>query len=104
MTEKPKVDFDAVVKQSGMPTTAEELRTRFNAIVAEEGLITNTSRMSPFWRLVTALITTPVLWLKDVLVKAVLVNMYVATASGPLLRLLAWAVNVTAKPATAAWA
>ncbi len=102
MTEKPKVDFDAVVKQSGMPTTAEELRTRFNAIVAEEGLITNTSRMSPFWRLVTALITTPVLWLKDVLVKAVLVNMYVATASGPLLRLLAWAVNVTAKPATAA--
>ena len=32
MTEKPKVDFDAVVKQSGMPTTAEELRTRFNAL------------------------------------------------------------------------
>lgn len=102
MTAKPDVDFNEVVKKSGMPTTAEELRTQFNAIAAEEGLITNTSRMSPFWRLVTAIVTTPVLWLKDVLVSTVLANMFVATASGQLLRLLAWAVNVTAKPAVAA--
>lgn len=102
MTEKPQVDFEAVVKQSGMPVTSDELRTRFNAIVAEEGIITNTSRMSPFWRLVTAIVTTPVLWLKDALITAVLANMFVATASGSLLRLLAWAVNVTAKPASAA--
>lgn len=102
MTEKPQVDFEAVVKQSGMPVTSDELRTRFNAIVAEEGIITNTSRMSPFWRLVTAIVTTPVLWLKDALINAVLANMFVATASGSLLRLLAWAVNVTAKPASAA--
>lgn len=102
MTEKPQVDFEAVVKQSGMPVSSDELRTRFNAIVAEEGIITNTSRMSPFWRLVTAIVTTPVLWLKDALINAVLANMFVATASGSLLRLLAWAVNVTAKPASAA--
>ena len=102
MTTKPDVDFNEVVKKSGMPTTAEELRMQFNAIAAEEGLITNTSRMSPFWRLITAIVTTPVLWLKDVLVTTVLANMFVATASGQLLRLLAWAVNVTAKPAVAA--
>lgn len=102
MTTKPDVDFNEVVKKSGMPTTADELRTQFNAIAAEEGLITNTSRMSPFWRLITAIVTTPVLWLKDVLVTTVLANMFVATASGQLLRLLAWAVNVTAKPAVAA--
>ncbi|KUQ05634.1 hypothetical protein AWI07_03700 [Enterobacter roggenkampii] len=102
MTTKPDVDFNEVVKKSGMPTTAEELRTQFNAIAAEEGIITNTSRMSPFWRLITAIVTTPVLWLKDVLVNTVLANMFVATASGQLLRLLAWAVNVTAKPAVAA--
>ncbi|MEA3725899.1 baseplate J/gp47 family protein [Enterobacter cloacae] len=102
MTEKPQVDFEAVVKASGMPTTKEALREQFNSIVEEEGLITNTSTMSPFWRLVTAIVTTPVLWLKDVLVGTVLANMFVATASGQLLRLLAWAVNVTAKPATAA--
>ncbi|WP_024561277.1 baseplate J/gp47 family protein [Franconibacter pulveris 601] len=102
MTEKPQVDFEEVVKASGMPTTKEALRERFNTIVQDEGLITNTSRMSPFWRLITAIVTTPVLWLKDVLVGTVLANMFVATASGQLLRLLAWAVNVTAKPATAA--
>ncbi|MDU7134714.1 MAG: baseplate J/gp47 family protein [Enterobacteriaceae bacterium] len=102
MTTKPNVDFNEVVKKSGMPTTAEELREKFNNIAAEEGIITNTSRMSPFWRLITAIVTTPVLWLKDVLVITVLANMFVATASGQLLRLLAWAVNVTVKPAVAA--
>lgn len=102
MTDKPQVDFEDVLKQSGMPTTKEELRTRFNAIAEEEGIITNTSRMSPFWRLITAIVTTPVLWLKDALVNTVLANMFVATASGQLLRLLAWAVRVTPKPASAA--
>lgn len=101
MTTKPNVDFTEVVKKSGMPTTAEELRTKFNAIADEEGIITNASRMSPFWRLITAIVTNPVLWLVDVLVNTVLANMFVATASGQLLRLLAWAVNVTAKPAVA---
>lgn len=56
MTNKPQVDFEEVVKQSGMPVTAEALRTRFNHIVADEGIITNTSRMSPFWRLITAIV------------------------------------------------
>jgi len=102
MTEKPQVDFEEVVKASGMPVTEEAVRTRFNAIAAQEGLITNTSRMSPFWRLITAIVTAPVMWLKDALVSVVMTNMFVATAGGQLLRLLAWAVNVTAKPASAA--
>lgn len=102
MTDKPQVDFEEVLKQSGMPTTSDELRTRFNVIAEEEGIITNTSRMSPFWRLITAIVITPVLWLKDVLINTVLANMFVATASGSLLRLLAWAVRVTVKPASSA--
>ncbi|MGG7685919.1 baseplate J/gp47 family protein [Klebsiella aerogenes] len=102
MTEKPQVDFEEVLKDSGMPVTEEEVQARFNAIVTDEGLITNTSRMSPFWRLVTAIVTAPVMWLKDALIAVVLTNMYVATAGSKMLRLLAWAVNVTAKPATAA--
>lgn len=102
MTEKPQIDFEDVLKQSGMPTTEEEVRTRFNAIVKAEGLITNTSRMSPFWRLISAIVTAPVMWLKDVLVSTVLANMFVATAGGQMLRLLAWAVNLTAKPASSA--
>ncbi|KAF1367127.1 baseplate J/gp47 family protein [Yokenella regensburgei] len=102
MTEKPQVDFEEVVKASGMPTTEDEVRTRFNAVVADEGLITNTSRMSPFWRLITAIVTAPVMWLKDALVAVVMPGMFVATATGQMLRLLAWAVNVTPKPASRA--
>lgn len=102
MTEKPDVDFEAVVKASGMPVTEAEVRERFNAIVSDEGIITNTSRMSPFWRLITAIVTAPVMWLKDALVSTVMANMFVATASGNMLRLLAWAVNITPKPASAA--
>ncbi|EFG3452651.1 hypothetical protein BOY85_002200 [Escherichia coli] len=102
MTEKPQVDFEEVLKTSGMPVTEDEVKARFNAIVADEGMVTNTSRMSPFWRLITAIVTAPVMWLKDALVAVVLTNMFVATAGGTLLRLLAWAVNVTAKPASAA--
>lgn len=102
MTEKPQVDFEEVVKASGMPTTEDEVRTRFDAVVADEGLITNTSRMSPFWRLISAIVTAPVIWLKDALVAVVMPGMFVATATGQMLRLLAWAVNVTPKPASAA--
>lgn len=102
MTEKPQIDFEEVVKASGMPTTEDEARSRFDAVVADEGLITNTSRMSPFWRLITAIVTAPVMWLKDALVAVVMPGMFVATATGQMLRLLAWAVNVTAKPASAA--
>lgn len=102
MTEKPQVDFEEVVKASGMPTTEDEARSRFDAVVADEGLITNTSRMSPFWRLITAIVTAPVIWLKDALVAVVMPGMFVATATGQMLRLLAWAVNVTPKPASAA--
>ena len=90
MTEKPQVDFEEVVKSSGMPVTEEAVRARFNAIAAQEGLITNTSRMSPFWRLITAIVTAPVMWLKDALVSVVMTNMFVATAGGQMLRLLAW--------------
>lgn len=102
MTGKPQVDFENIVKNSGMPITEDEVRTRFNAVVADEGLITNTSRMSPFWRLITAIVTAPVMWLKDTLVAVVLPGMFVATATGKMLRLLAWAVNITPKPASAA--
>lgn len=102
MTEKPNVDFEQVLNDSGMPSTQAEITAAFKATVEAEGFVTNTSRMSPFWRLISKIVTTPVLWLRDALINVVLANMFVATASGSMLRLLAWAVNVTAKPASAA--
>ncbi|MFN1135863.1 baseplate J/gp47 family protein [Lelliottia nimipressuralis] len=102
MTDKPNVDFEQVLNDSGMPSTEAEITAAFKATVQAEGFVTNTSRMSPFWRLISKIVTTPVLWLRDALINVVLANMFVATASGSMLRLLAWAVNVTAKPASAA--
>ncbi|MCZ5325584.1 baseplate J/gp47 family protein [Escherichia coli] len=103
MTEKPQVDFEEVVKASGMPVTESEVRDRFNAIAADEGMITNTSRMSPFWRLITYHCDCA----SDVAERGSGVHgadyiCLCTTTSGSMLRLLAWAVNVTAKPASAA--
>ncbi|MDK9635075.1 baseplate J/gp47 family protein [Enterobacter hormaechei] len=102
MTEKPNVDFEQVLNDSGMPSTEAEATAIFKKIVEAEGFVTNTSRMSPFWRLISKIVTTPVMWLRDALINVVLQNMFVATATGPMLRLLAWAVNIEAKPASPA--
>lgn len=100
--EKPEIDFTQVLKDSGIPTETEAVTAEFESIVRKEGIITNTSRMSPFWRLIAAVVTTPVMWLINALADTVLANMFLATASGKMLRLMAWGVNLTAKPATAA--
>ena len=100
--EMPKPDFQKVLQDAGMPVTEDAVRAEFNRVVAAEGMITNTSRMSPFWRLITSLITTPVMWIINALINVVMRNMFVATASGQLLRLLAWGLNITPKPASAA--
>jgi uncharacterized phage protein gp47/JayE len=102
MTEKPNVDFEQVLNDSGMPSTEAEATAIFKKTVEAEGFVTNTSRMSPFWRLIAKIVTTPVMWLRDALINVVLQNMFVATATGPMLRLLAWAVNIEAKPASPA--
>ncbi|MEH0886281.1 baseplate J/gp47 family protein [Enterobacter sp. UNJFSC 003] len=102
MTEKPDVDFEKVLNDSGMPSTEAEVTAIFKKTVEAEGFVTNTSRMSPFWRLISKIVTTPVMWLRDALINVVLRNMFVATATGSMLRLLAWAVNIEAKPASPA--
>ncbi|MDZ7428991.1 baseplate J/gp47 family protein [Serratia sp. IR-2025] len=100
MTNKPAVDFEAALRAGGMPTTEAEVKVEFQKVVDAEGLITNTSKMSPFWRLITAIVTKPVIWLKDILVNVVMANMYLATASGAYLDLFAWAVNLSRKDPT----
>ncbi|MBF8107380.1 baseplate J/gp47 family protein [Serratia liquefaciens] len=100
MTNKPTVDFEAALRAGGMPTTEAEVKAEFQKVVDDEGMITNTSKMSPFWRLITAIVTKPVIWLKDILVTVVMANMYLATATGAYLDLFAWAVNLSRKDPT----
>ncbi|SFC50028.1 baseplate J/gp47 family protein [Pragia fontium] len=102
MKKNIDVNYEKILMDSGMPTTDQAVRAQFEILVKQEGLITNTSRMSPFWRLITAIVTTPFLWLKDALINTVLKNSFLATATGPFLDLFAWAVNIERKAALAA--
>ncbi|MGQ8702885.1 baseplate J/gp47 family protein [Serratia marcescens] len=98
----PSPNYLQILQDSGMPVTQDEINAEFQRDVDAQGLITNTSSMSPFWRLVTGIITKPVLWLWNALANTVLANLFVATATGVFLDLHAWQVNITRKPATAA--
>lgn len=98
----PQVDFEEVLEDAGMPVTPDEANAEFEKAVDAQGMMTNTSSMSPFWRLITVIVTTPVMWIKDALVNAIMPGMFVATATGKLLDLLAWGLRLKRKEATAA--
>lgn len=99
MTTRPTPDFVAMLEQSGVPTTEDGIETALKTEVIKAGsLITNTSAMSPFWRLIRAVVTAPVLWLiKTLLAGHILPASYAATASGYYLDLKAWEVGLERK-------
>ncbi|KAE9645649.1 hypothetical protein EJA70_10000 [Pseudomonas sp. PB103] len=97
------VDFKKVVADAGIPTTEAGLKAAWEKEVEAQGAkVANTSSYSPFWRVMTALVTKPVLWLLDFLCMTVLPNFFVKTAVDAWLDTLAWAVNVERKGATKA--
>lgn len=97
------VDFKEALRDAGIPTTEAELKKAWQQQAAEQGSkISNTSAYSPFWRIITALVTKPVLWLLQFIVDTVLPNFFVKTAKDAWLDMLAWAVNVERKPSTKA--
>ncbi|MGX5221217.1 baseplate J/gp47 family protein [Pseudomonas segetis] len=97
------VDFKQALSDAGIPTSEVELRAAWESEVAAQGsALSNTSAYSPFWRIVTALVTKPVLWLITFISGTVLPNFFVKTAVGTWLDMLAWAVNVERKGATKA--
>ncbi|WP_024672890.1 baseplate J/gp47 family protein [Pseudomonas syringae] len=97
------VDFKQALVDAGIPTTDAALRQAWEAEVTAQGSkLANSSSYSPFWRVVTALVTKPVLWLLDFVVATVLPNFFVKTATGAWLDMLAWAVDVERKGATKA--
>jgi uncharacterized phage protein gp47/JayE len=97
------VDFKQALNDAGIPTTEAGLRQAWESEVAAQGsALSNTSAYSPFWRIITALVTKPVLWLITFISGTVLPNFFVQTAVGTWLEMLAWAVNVMRKGATKA--
>jgi len=97
------VDFKQALADSGIPTTEATLKAAWEAEVTAQGSkLANTSAYSPFWRVITALVTKPVLWILTFVSDTVLPNFFVKTATGAWLEMLAEAVNVERKAPTKA--
>lgn len=96
-------DFKQIAIDAGVPTTEVEINAHFNTLRSEAGLvITNADAFGPLWRFISAVATTPVKWLVELLVVSVLKQAFLKHATGPFLVLHAWAVNITPKDAVAA--
>ncbi|WP_438461950.1 baseplate J/gp47 family protein [Marinomonas sp. PE14-40] len=80
-------DFEKVLTDSGVPTTEETITAEFKTALQESGsTISNDSIYSPFWRLISALITKPVLWLiNELLIKQVMPQFYLKTVGEGLI-------------------
>lgn len=97
------LDFKEALRDAGIPTTEAELKKAWEKEAAEQGSkMSNTSSYSPFWRIISALMTKPVLWIIQFIIDTVLPNFFVKTAVDGWLDLLAWAVNVERKKSTTA--
>ncbi|WP_429134274.1 baseplate J/gp47 family protein [Aeromonas hydrophila] len=101
MNLRPTVDFIALLGESGVPTTEEAMEAELKQeVVAAGSLITNDSSVSPFWRLVRAVVIAPALWLiRTLLAGHVLPNAFAATATDAYLDLKAWDVDLARKAA-----
>jgi len=90
--------FTGMVKESGMPVTEAEMREEWQRLNTGEGSqINNDSNYSPFWRLISAIVTKPALWLVKLLIEHVLPNSFLRFASGVYLDVYAWAVDLVRK-------
>ena len=94
-------DFTQIVSDSGIPTTEAEAKAAWQQELNDaEITIENNSPYSPFWRIVTTLVTKPLMWLvNDLLIKSVLPNCFLKTATGKWLDIIAWGYEVTRKEA-----
>jgi baseplate J-like protein len=100
-SEEAKEVCTQIAKDEGIPTTEEELKDHFYQKLQDEGsAIANKSRFSPFFTLLSAIVTKPALWLITFMVDSVMPNLFLKWASGTLLEIIAWSRGLTRKPAS----
>ena len=96
-------DFEKIVRDAGIPTTEEEMQAEWDKINEDQGsLIKNDSAWSPFWNLISKIVTSPAQWVVTFLVQYLLPNSYVKTAGKPWLDIMAWGLDLERKEAVAA--
>jgi uncharacterized phage protein gp47/JayE len=92
--------FERSLKDSGLPVTETALTEAFNKLATEQGLpFNNPSPYSPWRRLLQALAIKPTQWLMQFMVRELMPNLFVKTASGEFLTLLGWGYGVERKAA-----
>lgn len=95
-----KALFTSLLRDAGVPTREAEVREAFEKeVIAEDVAFSNNSEFSPWWRMITRLVTLPVMWLIEALTSQVLPQVFVKTATGRFLGLLANGVNLERKAA-----
>ena len=91
-------DFEKMVKDAGIPITELEMQQHWDAINKDQGTrISNDSNWSPFWRLISAIVTKPAIWVVNFLIQDLLPNSFIKTAKDKPLDILAWSLNLERK-------
>lgn len=94
--------FENMLVEAGIPTTENDIQAQWDSMAADAEIqISNDSDYSPFWRLISAIVTTPAKWLVNLLIQYVLPNAFLKYASGTWLDLFAWGRDLERKSATA---
>jgi uncharacterized phage protein gp47/JayE len=94
------VDFYKILADAGIPTTQAGFETKWREeMTAQESRISNDSAYSPFWRIVTAIITKPAVWLVQFIAETVFPNAFLMLATGSFLDILAEGYNLERKDA-----
>lgn len=95
--------FTKMLSDAGMPVTEEEMNAEWRALNEQHGSqIQNDSKWSPFWRLITSIVTTPCKGLVKLLVSHALPNVFLKYATDEWLDLYAWGVDLERKAAVKA--
>lgn len=98
--EVPTIDFTRIVEKAGIPTTEAGWAALFKQDVEAEGsIIANDSPYSPFWRLISRIVTKPAVWIVNkVLIEQILPNMFLLTATdADFIEAKAWEHDLTRK-------
>ncbi len=92
--------FERALLDSGLPATESELKNEFQSLAQEQGLpFNNPSDYSPWQRLLQSIAIKPTLWLMRFMVRELMPNLFVKTATGDFLSMLGWGYGVERKPA-----
>ncbi|MEO9655901.1 baseplate J/gp47 family protein [Marinomonas sp.] len=81
-------DFEQVLIENGVPTTEEAVTEEFRTVLADSGsTIANDSSYSPFWRLISAIATKPVMWLVQLLITNIMPQFFLKTVGESFIEL-----------------